>query len=207
MRLELALAAGLLASFSAQAPAQEATQLQKVNTARALYEIGLANDDALLILAAAKLRKEVPLTQTERAPEGRRAEDGAPLEWQEMLASALPLIEGNPILMGISEDIEAERSKGVTDGPVYSVARIASGGRDVYDNLPFDGGTYAEIYLEGPSGSDLNLMIRDSKGRLVCSDTDISAIAYCGWKPLAADVFQVTVESARGGGKYSLMSN
>ena len=125
-----------------------------------------------------------------------------------MLANAQPLIQGNPILEGMAEDIEAERFKGVTDGPVYSIARISSGGNDVYDNVPFDGGAYAEIYLEGPRGSDLNLVVRDSAGRLVCSDTDISTIAYCGWRPVETENFTVVVENkGRGATSYSLITN
>lgn len=207
MRLKAALVAGMLVAGTIQAQSQDATHLQMINSARSMYEIGLAHEDGLLILAAAKLRKQVQLKQAERSPNGGSAEEGTPLDWQEMLANAQPLIQGNPILEGMAEDIEAERFKGVTDGPVYSIARISSGGNDVYDNVPFDGGAYAEIYLEGPRGSDLNLVVRDSAGRLVCSDTDISAIAYCGWKPTASDMYQITVESQRGGGKYSLMTN
>ena len=194
---------GLLAPLQAQ----DATHLQKVKTSRALFDIGISNQDPLMILAAAKLRKEVPLSAIERAPDGGTATDGSPLEWQDMLASAQLLITGNPILEGMADDIIAERSKGVTDGPVYSIADIRSGGRDTYDNLPFDGGKYAEIYVEGPAGSDLNLEIRDSQARIVCTDTDISAIAYCGWKPAESGVFHVTVVSENGGGRYSLMSN
>ena len=178
-----------------------------VKTSRALFDIGISNQDPLMILAAAKLRKQIPLSAIERAPDGGTATDGSPLEWQDMLASAQLLITGNPILEGMADDIIAERSKGVTDGPVYSIADIRNGGRDTYDNLPFDGGKYAEIYVEGPAGSDLNLEIRDSQARIVCTDTDISAIAYCGWKPAESGVFHVTVVSENGGGRYSLMSN
>ena len=207
MRLICSLAAVFAASFAAPTFANDLTPIQKIMTARAMYDIGVSSEDALLIMAAAKLRKQVPLDEVDRAPEGGGREDGTPLEWAAMLQSAAPLVTGDPTLEGLLEDIEAERSKGVKDGPVYSIANIRNGGKDTYDNVQFVGGNYAEIYVEGPKGSDLNLIIRDSKGRLVCSDTDISAIAYCGWKPTQSGVFQVTVISEQGGGKYSLVSN
>ena len=187
------------------AAAQDATLLQKLRSARALYEIGLSSQDPLLILAAAKLRKSVPI---QAGPEGDGDDSGKPIGWRDMLEAAAPMMEGNDILMGMAEDIIAERDKGVSDGPVYSIAQIGGKDRDVYRNLPFDGGKYADIYVEGPSGSELNLIVRDAQGRLVCSDTDISAIAYCGWNPEQSGTYDVSIENrAARGGKYSLVSN
>ena len=37
------------------------------------------------------------------------------------------------------------------------------------------------VYIEVRDSSDLNLKIFDDQDRLVCSNTDISAISYCGW--------------------------
>ena len=74
--------------------------------------------------------------------------------------------------------------------------------------LPFKAGEYAEVYVEANDGSDLNLYIYDSAGRLVCSDTDESSISYCGWRPAEAGEFTIKVEN-RGGGDtgYALMTN
>jgi len=204
-----AMAAGLLvAAISPQAAKAEETALQQLQTARALYEIGVAAKDPLYILAAAKLRKSVRMAPGGPVPEGRSPAKGAPLQWDRMLVAADPLITGDPMLEGLAEDIRAERSKGVTNGPVYSIINLAAGGKDLYPDVPFSGGQYAEIYVEGPRGSDLNLLVHDSRGRLVCSDTDISAIAYCGWRPASDDAYAITVVSEGGrGGSYSLMTN
>ncbi|MEM6479860.1 MAG: hypothetical protein AAF647_12585, partial [Pseudomonadota bacterium] len=65
-----------------------------------------------------------------------------------------------------------------------------------------------EVYVEAQDSSDLNLRIFDDADRLVCSDTDISAIAYCGWQPREDGVFRVEVENASAVTvTYNLMSN
>ena len=197
-----------LALATSGAQAQEVTPIQKMQAAKTLFEIGAQAQDPLYMLAAARLRKSVPLKATERAPDGKMAATGAPLGWDEMLTQAEELAYGNSLLTGLIGDIRAERNKGVVNGPVYSIVSLRAGGRDEYPGLTFRGGEYAEIYVEGPSGSDLNLMVRDAKGRLVCSDTDISDIAYCGWRPPADEAFTVTVTSeGQRGGEYSMMTN
>lgn len=203
----LALCAALML-VAPIAQAQDAAPLSRIKTARALYDIGVTTQDPLYILTAAQLRKSVDLHPTDRAPEGGTALSETPLGWQDMLATAAPLITGDPMMTGLAQDIAAARTKGVASGPVYSVVEIGAGGRDKYPRLRFSGGQYAEIYVEGASGTDLNLLVHDAKGRLVCSDTDISAIAYCGWKPAANGDFVITVENdGTRGGSYSMMTN
>lgn len=203
-----ALAAIALAlTLPAGATAQDAP-LKRLQTAQGLYDIGMKDREPLYVLAAARLRKTVTLGEGDLAPEGGKTVNGQPFGWRDMLASATPMIEGDPVLEGIAEDIEAVRSKGVASGPVYSIVDIRGGGSDVYPGVRFTGGTYAEIYVEGASGTDLNVLVHDEQNRLVCSDTDISAIAYCGWRPAADGTFRITVvnEGSRGG-RYSLITN
>lgn len=210
MVLRLALIAlGLgLALPAAAGSASELPPLKRARTAHDLYRIGVEGGDPLLILAAARLRKTVAMTAADRAPEGGSAATGTPLGWAEMLAAAAPLMEGDPLMQGLAEDIAADTAKGVASGPVYSIVRIGAGGRDRYPQLTFTGGQYAEVYVEGPSGTDLNLLVHDDKGRLVCSDTDISAIAYCGWRPAVSGSFTITVENdGPQGGQYAMMTN
>ncbi len=195
---------GLSSATSAEQP-----MLKRIQTSYALFELGVAEQDPLYILAAAQLRKSIPLSKGTIAPEGGTAEAANPaLDAEVMLAAAAPLIQGDPALEGVAEDIRAYRTKGVKSGPVYSIVQIKGKGRDTYPDLTFAGGQYAEIYVEGASGMDLNLLVHDAKKRLVCSDTDISAVAYCGWHPKQSDRYSITVvnEAARSG-RYSMMSN
>lgn len=173
-----------------------------------LFEAGQQTRDPLLILAAAKLRKSLNPAPTDRVAEGGTAEPGFPLGWQDMLTAAEPLAEGDDALLGLIDDIRAETTKGVATGPVYNIGQIANGKTDTYPQVDFIGNEYAEIYVEAKGATDLNLSVTDAQGRLVCSDTDESHIAYCGWRPDRTAPFQITVTNRGPNGvSYALMTN
>ena len=74
--------------------------------------------------------------------------------------------------------------------------------------MPFRGGEYAEVYVEAPLGVDLNLTVLDAEGHVVCSDTDTSHIAYCGWTPATDGAFTLVIENAGDlPADYALMTN
>lgn len=173
-----------------------------------LYAQGLARGDPLLILSAAQLRKTLAPTATDRAPEGGTPAAGTPLTWEEMLASAEPLAQGDEALTGLIDDIRVETVKGVASGPVYNIGQLANGGGDTYPPIEFRGGEYAEVYVEARAATNLNLTVHDDRGRLVCSDTDISHIAYCGWTPASGGTFTLKVENkGPAAAPYALMTN
>lgn len=184
------------------------TPVQTAALSARLYEAGEQAGDPLLMLAAAKLRKAIAPVPGDRAPEGAAAEVDTPLTWQEMLAGAEAAAAGDEVMAGLIADLRVETSKGAISGPVYNIASLGSGGTDVYPPIDFRGGDYAEVYVEAKTTTDLNLTILDAKGRLVCSDSDISHIAYCGWRPAETGGFTIRVEN-RGpsGGRYALMTN
>ena len=201
MRLSLALCLCLTAL---PALAEPLTPVKTAELSARLFATGLDLQDPLLILSAAKLRKTLaPIAQ-----DPQTAPEDVPMGWQEMLAAAEPLAEGDDTLMGLIDDIRAESTKGVATGPVYNIGTIGNGKTDTYPRVDFIGGEYAEIYVEAKGATDLNLTVTDAKGRLVCSDTDRSHIAYCGWRPDRTEPYQIKVEN-RGpnGTSYALMTN
>jgi hypothetical protein len=205
------LALPLICALAAPAFADDAPRpVETLKLSANVYARGIAASDPLLILAAAKLRKSVAVTEKARVPTGGEtgAEDGAFVTWDAMLDRAAMLAGGDEAMLGLIEDVRDENSKGVVDGPVYSIVSITAGHQDEYDALAFEGGRYAEIYVEGKGTSDLNLYVFDDQDRLVCSDTDISDIAYCGWRPVRTAGYRIKVENKGGSGnKYSLITN
>ena len=139
------------------------------------YDLGVDQRDPLLVIAAAKMRRALNLEPTDRLAEGGEAGSEGLLGFDAMMATARDFAAGDEMLLGLIEDTEAEATKGVTIGPVYNIARIAGGRTDTYKAVPFDGGAYAEIYVEAKGNADLNLRIIDAQNRLECSDTDASA--------------------------------
>ncbi len=197
-----------LFAFAAQASLADTDRaLQKVQASRVIYDEGVSTRDPLLIVAAAKLRRSAGLEQTDRTADGA-GPDGAHLGWNDMLDQARAFASGDDLMTGLIEDVAAETTKGVTDGPVYNIASLGAKGSSIYRNVPFDGKKYAEVYVEAKGSQDINVFIYDAKDRLVCSDTDASAIAYCGWRPRESGMFSVKVTNESGSGaNYSLMTN
>ena len=173
-----------------------------------LYAAGLAMGDPVLILSAAKLRKTLNPTATDRAAEGGTAGEGAPVTWEEMLASAEDLAGEDEALLGMIDDVRAETTKGVSSGPVYNIGSLGDGGADTYPVVDFIGGEYAEVYVEAAPGADLNLTVLDAAGHVVCTDGDQSHIAYCGWTPAEDGAFVLKIENAGSvPADYALMTN
>lgn len=173
-----------------------------------LYATGMQAGDPLLVLSAAKLRKGLAPVAGGHAAVGGTVGDGAPLGWEDMLASATALAGDDPVLLGLIEDAGLERPRGVASGPVYNIGSLGNGKGDTYPPIEFRGGEYAEVYVEAKAATNLNLAVYDDKGRLVCSDTDISPIAYCGWTPASPGSFTLKVDNkGPAGADYALMTN
>ena len=199
------------------AAAQDQTPLRTLELSKRLYEAGRDARDALLVIAAARLRKQVtvaPRPDADAAPQpGARAmpQDGqqdGPLGWEQMLADAATFAGEDGDLAGIIADVHATQHKGIVSGPVYSIAVLPAGETARFGPYPFAGGRYAEVYVEGDGSADLNLYVHDAEGRLICADTDLSDIAYCGWRPAGDGVFTITVENAGAAeNRYALMTN
>ncbi len=203
-RLLLALTLTLAAPAWAEAP----SPVKIAELSARLYDQGLAAGDPLLVLTAARLRKTLAPVATDRTPEGGRAVAGAPLSWEEMLASAETLAAGDEALLALIADARTEAARGVASGPVYNIGQLSNGGGDTYPPIAFRGGEYAEVYVEAKAATNLNLRVYDDRGRLVCSDTDISHIAYCGWTPADAGTFTLKVENkGPAAAAYALMTN
>mgnify|MGYP003679034238 FL=1 len=201
-----ALTAALILS-ALPALAADPAPLKQAEASRVIYDTGVATRDPLLVLAAAKMRRGLGLSPTDRMAEDGTPGDGA-LDADAMLATARDLATGDDMMLGLIDDVASENTKGVVSGPVYNNARIGGGQTDTYRAVPFEGGTYAEIYVEAKGSNDLNLKVTDDQGRLVCSDTDSSAIAYCGWSPRSTGDFTIAVQNASGSSAdYALITN
>lgn len=187
--------------------AEEVPPLKQAEASRVIYEAGLAARDPILLLAAARMRRGLGLVQGDRQADGGTPGENA-LDWQAMMDAARDAAGGDEVILGLIEDAEAEASKGVLNGPVYNISVLAAGGKDVYGDVPFQAGKYAEIYVEATGSEDLNLHVYDAQNRLVCSDTDPSAIAYCGWRPRSDAAFTIQVTNASDGrSKYRMITN
>lgn len=183
------------------------TRIKRLEMSRQMYQIGVADRDPLMVIAAAKLRKSVSVTYRERAPEGGTAQRSDPMSAESMLQVAAVLAEGDTLLQTLVDDARLYDVKGVIDGPVFSSTAIAAQKTDRYPQIPFRGGDFAEIYVEGKGQSDLDLLVYDGANRLVCSDTDVTDKAYCRWKPDDTTHYTIQVVNKGNGTEYALYTN
>lgn len=187
------------------------TPIQRAEMSGRLFELGLQERDPLLMIAAAKLRKPLDLQKGDLTPEksdGSRDTGAGIVTWGDMLDTALDAAPDDPQIAALVDDVRTAKTKGVTSGQVYSITTLRAKGKDVYPALTYTGGVYAEVYVEGKGGADINLYVMDHQNRLVCSDTDLSPIAYCGWRPAQSGAFVIQVHNdGAHSSEYSLITN
>lgn len=197
-----------IASLALPALAEGPSPVKIAELSARLYAAGIEAGDPLLVLSAGKLRKGLAPVAGDRAAMDGTVGEGAPLGWEEMLDAAAGLAAGDETVLGLIDDARVETTKGVASGPVYNIGSLGNGKRDTYPPIEFRGGEYAEVYVEAKGATNLNLAIYDDRGRLVCSDTDISHIAYCGWTPAQPGTFTLKVDNKGPvGADYALMTN
>lgn len=196
-----------LTGVAPPAGAEGLTPLRQAALSAELYSLGLAQGDALLILTAAQMRKNLDLQPVNAADAAADAAFGLQ-KWEAMISRALDLLPEQDPLRDLAGDIVGQSYKGVISGPVYRIETLSSGAEARHGDLSFRGGEYAEVYAESDPGTDLNLAVFDEAGLQVCSDTDPSHVAYCGWTPVQDGSFTLVLSTGTGGEThYVLMTN
>jgi hypothetical protein len=270
--LSLTLATTALVALSLPSFAQEADKSGQNVTAAAveseqgaaatlalayeLYGVGVAAEDALTVLTAAKLaasaeldskepaaldpagfdaegltletfraRKAAPAAPAAPAPmmnDGERPaavvtfgadtsdDDGAaalPPTSAEMFAKATELAGDDEALKAIISDAQAETSRGRIGGAVSWLSKLNAGKMDIWE-VPFYGNSYAEIAVVGDGDSNLDMVLTDENGNVICYDTSRSDQVYCDFVPAWDGYFYVAVENTGGSrNSYYLLTN
>jgi len=196
------LASALFTPGYGQSPADDpqAEALKLIQMSRALHDRAIETSDPVLMLSAARLRKDSAMAPgelgtLEDADDAASDGSGEVFGWEGWLDEAVRLSGGSEIIAGLADDIRTSRSKGLKDQAIYTEGRLAAHSSHRYSNLNFVGGEFAEVYSEGVGKADIDLFVRDRRGALVCSQTDSSNINQCGWTPGATGPFEVTLEN------------
>lgn len=193
----------LLCAFASPLGAEALTDVQVLALSSQLYFEGVARGDAVLVLAAARLRKPIGLQAADPADA-----DAPPLGWQAMLAEALILSDNEGDIDALIADLDAEGLKGMASGPFYNIANLRAGATESYPATEYRGGELAEAYVEAGADTDLNIEVQDAAGNVVCEDRDPSPIAYCSWRPAETGAYVLKVENlGPASATYALMTN
>ncbi|VDC25234.1 hypothetical protein [Pseudogemmobacter humi] len=182
--------------------------------AHELYALGKAQGDALTVLAAAKLAASVGTeaggglkkTTTGEAV-GEAGTAPPPPGAEEMFALALDLAQHDDLLSGLVLDARAATGRGRIGGAVSHDSGLAGGRTDTWE-IPFKGREYAEISVIGGGGSNLDIVVTDENGNVICFEGGPEDVIYCDFVPVWDGFFYVAVENSGGAqNSYSLITN
>ena len=163
--------------------------------ARSLHDLGQTAKDPLLVLTAAQILRGLTLTDTPRTP------DPAP-------ETAAPLTAPDPATM-LDTARKLDAGQSFTDlidsiarqtGPAPKALRATAASLDPAQaqtwTLTFFGGAYAELAIAGHGNGNLDLLVSDDKGTIVCQDNGSGDTALCGFTPAENGTFTVTVTNS-----------
>ena len=195
--------------------------------AQDLYGLGLAQKDALTVLAAARLAGsvEVRMIARHRVTEaaagavgggavgggtvsGGGGSGGAlPMGADAMLAVARGLAGEDETIGGLIEAAAAARVFGQAELAQATAAQLAAGGVDQW-RIPLFGGAYAEIAVLGNGTGNLDVAVTDENGHAVCLDVGWTDRIYCDFTPAENGYFTVRVENlGASDNRYRLLTN
>lgn len=134
-------------------------------------------------------------------------EGGAPVTATEMFALATELAGDDEALKALIADAEAESSRGAIGGAQEWKSRVTSGQVDVWE-IAFAGNSYAEVAVIGDGDANLDMVITDENGNVICYDVSPSDQVYCDFVPAWDGYFYITVENAGAArNTYHLLTN
>ena len=174
-------------------------QVALLNAAYQLVGFGRKTKDPLALIEAAKIMKLVggqPVTRqpAAAAPAAPGKPGAAPPTPESVLAEARALAKGDKTILAMIEAAAAASSRGAVGGPKYSVTTVIAGHTDVYTTA-FIGNEVAEVGIVGDGSADLDLIILDEGGHVICNSAGPRDVEYCEWTPRWTGNFQIRVKN------------
>lgn len=172
-----------------------------ITMAAELSRYGYANKDALSLIQAARLSKQLGLTaeQKEKAEEGAAVGESGQksgqvsLDAAKLLADAKEIAGDDGVLLALIDDVNAN-VRGAVGGPKYANDRVNAGATDTY-KVQFRAGELAIVTVSGDGDTDLDLYVYDSNDNLIDSDTDYSDDCVCMWTPRWTGTFTIKIKN------------
>jgi hypothetical protein len=215
--MKLALPFAIWATFGVAAPvwAQEGEGLNvdltatgapggvaRYDMAQALYALGVANKDAVLALAAAKLAASVQMTDLDRSSQQTRAKGiadaadaaSAPPDVGMMFAAARAYAAEDESLLGLIDGVVAEEVSGLGIGATRQRGTLTAGAVEDW-KIPFFGASYAEIGVIGDGDSPLVVTVADENGNLITCPARVGDRFYCDFVPRWNGFFTTSIKN------------
>lgn len=183
-----------------------------LDAALALAEFGRAKSDPVILLGAAAAINTIGETpgkgevSTAELPKGGKSiaiaengpdkpEEGAASDRNlvaELVNEARFFARGDKALLAQAASIEASAMRGSVTGPGNYSIRVGAADVTVITET-FAGGRTAEVTVIGDGDTDLDLVIEDENGNVICSGTGNHDREFCRWSPVWTGTFQIGV--------------
>lgn len=192
--------------------------VSKAALAQDLFNHAQETKNAVAALAAAQIMMSLDVEDVEREKETKDNPDAGdvsdaegnadtPADSKAMLAAAREYAGGDPAVVGLIEDAEAEGARGRIGGASRTLSRLRAGKIDIF-KVPFYGGRLAEIAILGDGDADLDLLVTDENGNTICLDRSYSDKLYCSFTPRWDGYFVVAVANqGRVRNSYYILTN
>ena len=192
-------------------------EVAQLAMAQDLYAYGVEAEDALAVLSAARITDAISTEEADReaartevegvdvTDEGRGAE--APVDAATMYATAAQLAGDDEPLQALIAEAQEDRARGRIGGPSRTLSHLPGGQMDGF-RIPFYGGILAEIAVIGDGDTNLDAVIEDENGNVICIDQSWSDKLYCSFTPIWDGPFHVSVANMGGyRNSYYLITN
>lgn len=196
----------------AAATSPQVQAAESVRTAHALARYGDAKKDALALITAAKIKKEVGEQELkgERVTKGGKADESKAkadaFTADAMLARAKALAGDRKDLLALAEDVAKSSARGASGGPKSLRTVVCTNCNDTF-RVTFDGGMPAYVAISGDGDSRLDLFVYDENGNNVCRQVGPGDDAACRWHPRWTGPFSIRVVNYGIANQYRIWTN
>jgi len=185
--------------------------------AQRLYDRALADGDTQMLLTAIHLARAITLrpatgwqkdttgTAIPDQPQGTSAtpNPASPAA----IALARSLAGDDPNLQDLVYDLDAQLPRGRTEGASLARSDLAAGQSDIWQ-IAFFGESHAELAVLGDGDANLDVVVTDEGGNLICADLSASDQMSCDFVPARNGFFTVSVANTGAQvNSYSLITN
>jgi hypothetical protein len=183
------------------AAAARATAVENIVLARQLATYGVRTRSALALAAAAQILLDNPTVRLDSSesppPHSDVPLSSKALDVQTLLSEARALSGADPALRSIISQLDAASrttGRGSGDGPRQRYAQIAGLASRTH-RVDFVSNAPAVVYISGDGGTNLELGVYDSQGKLVASDVTRFGDCLVKWVPRQSGSYRVEVRN------------
>jgi hypothetical protein len=182
----------------------QADAVARASLADQLARYGDANRDSLALIAAARILQQSGAQDAKSdkktegaAADGKGAKPARDASVNGMIERAKQHAGGRKDIIAMADEVGKSGSRGAVVGPKRGQTQVNPRSTDIY-NVTFRGGEPAIVAISGDGDTDLDLIIRDENGNVVCASQTTGDDEACRWYPKWTGAFRIEVKNLGG---------